>query len=402
MRYQIEAMNPTGGIVTDVIDADSRGRVSQELRERGLMMLKCVEAAGPPRTTVTFTVRHKVTDGDLVLFARQMKMLLTSGAALVPALEAAESQTERPLVRRMVASLREHVEGGQTLTDAMAAQAEIFRPVHRSMIAAGEATARLPEAFGRLADLTQRQLQLRRALVGALVYPAVLSVLCTGVIAVLIGFVVPRFRKLFLNLNSDLPASTELMFAAAMAVRSGWPLLLAAVVLAVAGLVVGLRLPQVRRRLAQISLHLPLVGGLIAKVELAKMLRVWAAMLRSNVPLLETLEQSRAAVRNPVFVDLLTQLEDNVSSGGRIGQTLAQCPHVERIVASAITTGEENGKLGEAVEFVSGWIDDETTQAISSLTRIAEPVLLAVMGLVVGLVALSLFLPLFDIATAGA
>jgi type II secretory pathway component PulF len=394
-------MNGSGAVVADVIDCDTREDAVAELRDRGLMLVKLVAQAEEALATPKFTLKNKVTNGDLVLFARQMKMLLTSGASLVPALEAAEQQSERPPVRAMVAELREHVENGGTLTEAMEQRPDVFKPVHCSMVAAGEATAMLPDAFERLAALTARQQQTRRAIVSALIYPAVLSLLCTGVVGLLLFFVVPRFKTLFADLNSSLPMSTQMMFATAEGLRTYWPILVGVLVAVVVGIVAALRTDQIRQEIARQSLQIPVIGKVVGKLELAKVLRVWAAMLRSNVPLLETIAQSRAAVSNPVFVELLTRLEENVSGGGRIGQTLADSPYIERIAASAITTGEENGRLAESVDFVSGWIDDENTQVITGLTRMAEPVLLAFMGAVVGLVALSLFLPLFDIAAAG-
>jgi type II secretory pathway component PulF len=162
-----------------------------------------------------------------------------------------------------------------------------------------------------------------------------------------------------------------------------------------------LRTRQVRARLDEVLLRVPVLGKLIGRVLLGRVMRIWAAMLRSHVPLLETIDHSKAAASNAVVLRLVHQVEDAVAAGGRVGRVLASSHLVEPIIASAITTGEENGRLNEAVEFVSDWLDEDNTQLIAGAARLAEPALLTLMGLVVASAALALFVPLFDIAAAG-
>jgi len=157
----------------------------------------------------------------------------------------------------------------------------------------------------------------------------------------------------------------------------------------------------VRRRFDALLLKVPMIGRLASRLSFARVLRVWAALLRSHVPLLETIQHSKSTVTNAAFVGLVCDVEEAVTGGGSIGRTLGESELVEPVIASAIRTGEENGRLAEAVEFVSTWMDEENAQLVAGLTRVAEPVLLAAMGLFVGLVAMSLFVPLFDLVTAG-
>ena len=402
MQYQYQAMTSSGAILNNVLDAGSQHEAADELRRKGLVVMR-LEAAGGPVVGHTSGVarRGRVNTRDLLLFARQMKMLLEAGAALVPALQAIEQQTTKPTFCALVRSIREEVEGGGCLADALKKHPRTFKPVFIAMIAAGEASASLPQAFDRLCLLTNAQMQVRRAVVSAVTYPALLTMLCMGVVALMIGFVVPRFKMLFANLNSSLPLTTKVMFNIADFVRDAWPYLLAALAALIAGVVFSLRNKSARRRLDPILLRLPAFGKLIARLELARVLRVWAAMLRSNVPLLDAVRQSRAAVGNAVFADLMSELEQSVETGGRVGTALLKTGCVEPIVGAAIATGEENGRLAESVDFVSAWVDDENRQMIGTLTRVAEPLLLTVMGLLVGAIAMSLFLPLFDIAAGG-
>ena len=181
---------------------------------------------------------------------------------------------------------------------------------------------------------------------------------------------------------------------------AGWPYILGGVVVLVFAVVMCIRMRQTRAWFDEVVLKLPLIGTLVGRLIFARVVRVWAAMLRSHVPLLDTIRQSRAAVTNAAFLRLLANVEESVSSGGRMGQAVAAAGLADPVVVSAIRTGEDNGRLAEATDFVSDWMDDDNTSLIQQITRLVEPVLLAVMGVIVGFVAMGLFLPLFDLATA--
>jgi len=402
MLFVYEALRTDGTAVVDRLEAGDRLAAAGALRERGLVVLRLeattedAPAAGPGWSVLS----HRITHRDRMLFTRQLKMLLEAGAPLVPALEAAEEQTLKPVMRQLLRRLRVRVEQGDSLARALEDEAELFDPVFRSMVATGEATATLPQVFGRLAALAQQQEQARKQVLGALLYPAILSVLMLGVIVVLLLFVVPRFRTLFLSLRSPLPVTTELLFAASeFATRYG----LYVLGLLAAGVTVGvlaLRMPATRAWLDDLQLRLPLLGPLVRRLLFARILRVWAAMLRSHVPVLDALQQSRAAVRNAACLRALAQVEEAVTSGGRLGPSLASTRLADAVIVAALRTGEENGRLAEATEFVSGWLDEDNAATIHQLTRLAEPLLLALMGVVVGFVAMSLFVPLFDLASA--
>ena len=402
MQFAYEAMRTDGATVRDLIDATNSAAAVDALRERGLMVLRLAEQAqtAPAEQRPGLLQSRGVSTRDLIIFTRQMKMLLEAGSPVVPALEATEAQTAKPVFRELLRRLRQRVEEGDSLAAALEPEKKLFDPVFRTMIAAGEATATLPQVFGRLSALAQQRLQTQRMVTGALIYPCVLCLLLIGVVSLLLFFVVPRFSGLFAGLNRPMPALTQLLFFLSDWIRHGWPYVLGALVFAVAWLVIAFRTPAVRTGLDQACLQLPVVGPLLVKLTFARIVRVWAAMLRCHVPLLETIRQSRDAVRNAAFLRLIEQVEEAVSSGGRMAQAIGATKLADPIIVSAIRTGEENGRLAEAVDFVSDWLDEDNTVAVQHVTRLAEPLLLAVMGFVVGGVAMALFIPLFDMATA--
>ncbi len=403
MFFAYEAMRADGTLVTDRLEAGGYGEAVESLREKGLVVMKLDQQADEPRAagpSANLFARNKLTNRDLILFTRQMKMLLESGSPLVPALEATRSQTGRPFTRELVGRLRERVEEGDSLSEAIEAEQDSFDPVFRSMIAAGESTGSLPQVFGQLCNLAYQQQQVRKQVLGAAIYPAVLCVLLTGVVSILLFFVVPRFKTLFENLNSPLPSTTLMLFELSEWLKTGWPYVLAGLLGTVIALVVCFRMPATRAWLDGLILKLPLIGPLASRLILARVIRIWAAMLRCHVPLLDAIKQSRDAVTNAVYARLLGEVQETVASGGRMGQAIGKAKLADPIICSAITTGEENGRLGEAADFVSNWLEEDNANAVQQVTRLAEPLLLALMGLVVGFVAMSLFVPLFDLATA--
>lgn len=403
MQFAYEAMRNDGTTVAAQIQAESHHEAVDALRTKGLIILKLSALAQKEAAAATsgFALRtQRITIRDIILFSRQMTMLLEAGTPVVPALQAAEEQTTKPSMRALLGRLADRVEQGDSLSAAMEHEPDAFDPVFRSMVAAGEATAALSQVFSRLCDLAQQQQRVQKMVVGALLYPAILSVLLVGVVSVLVFFVVPRFEKLFNSLRSPLPATTQMLFHIANWAQEGWPVLLSALVASVATAIIMLRHPRTRVWGEELVLRLPYVGSLISRLIFARVLRVWAALLRCHVPLLETVQQSRETVTNAAFLRLLRRVEDTVSAGGRMAQALASTRMADPVIVSAIRTGEENGRLAEATEFVSQWLEEDNSKALQHTTRLAEPLLLAFMGLVVGFIAMGLFLPLFDLATA--
>lgn len=402
MLFSYRAITSDGAIVADAIDAASRGEAAEALRAEGLAILELDAADGDPTAAGGPAGRRaRTTARALVVFTRQMKMLLESGASLVPALTAIEEQFGRSPFARTIRDIRKSVESGGNLSDAFAQHPRIFRPFFCTIVAAGEATGQMSEAFERLSRLVEHQERINRTVVGAMLYPALLAVMCLGVVNLMFFFVLPRFRTLFDSLHRPLPATTRMMFAIADAFRDYWPVALG-VLLAVLALVVWLAISPLMRPWRDAWLvRVPWVGRMVGRLIFGNVLRIWAAMLRCHVPLIETIQQSRNIVRNHTFRRMIEQMEESVASGGRLGDVLRSDRLVDPIIVSAIATGEENGRLAEAVDFVSRWVDADNEQMIAMATRILEPAMLGLMGLIVGGVAMSLFLPLFDMATVG-
>ncbi len=404
MQITFEALAADGQLRSDSLEAASTAEAAETLRRQGLLVLQ-LRPQRPVAATGRFSLPGWVaargsSAQERALFAREMKMLLESGAPLVDSLSAVERQARNPSFRKTLHGLRVAVEEGATLARGMESSPETFDESMRSMVSAGEATGTLSQSFSRISELLEEQLRVRKTIVTALTYPVLMLVLITVALVTIITFVVPRFRVLFETLRAPVPISTQVLFAV-----SGWLSENRWTVLAACVLAVGFTVPVLRRRggraaLTRQLMRIPLIRSMGARIALARLLRVWSAMLSSHVPLLETVRLSAEAVRGTPLSGLAGALEEALTTGRRIGQVLMESPLIPPVVSSAIATAEANARLPEAVSFVSRWLDEDNARSIRRWTQFLEPLMLVVMGVIVGTVAMSLFIPLFDMATA--
>jgi type IV pilus assembly protein PilC len=405
MAFAYEAFDSGGRRVSGLLEAESAAQATDQLHARGLFVSRVTEKKDAPAAASRMPRKPLLagrpgTTRDLMLLAQQTSMMLRAGSRVVPALEALESQISKPSWREVVCDLRQQVETGSLLSRAMAGYPEIFTNTWRAIVASGESTGQIGQAFDQLAAMTKQQHQTRVRVIGALIYPAVLLAMSFSAVSVLTFFVLPRFGNLYATLKTPLPAMTQWMLAVSGFVIAHKLPVGAAVLTVLASPFLAWRVPAVRIKVDALLVYLPLVGKVVRQIILAKILRVWGTAIHSKVPLLESLELSRNVTRNALFTGLVDQVTVAVSEGRSIGQCLMESDLVPKTMASAIATGEQSGQLGESLLFLAEYADDENAQMLATITRLIEPVILVLMGTTVGTVAVSLFLPLFDLTSA--
>lgn len=336
----------------------------------------------------------------LVQITKQLSVLLRAGSGVVPALSAIQRQMKRPGHAALLGVLINDLEDGSTLTAALRRHPRIFDAVYAAIVAAGEASGALTEMLERLAGIVGKRRALRKKIVGALAYPTLLVAMCANIMMVLLFFVLPRFADMFVQLGVETPSVTRAMLYIAALLRDYWPLILAGAG-AIAGLCVWAALHDAGRQWASnIQLSIPLVGGLRAKLIQAQIFRTMGMLLESGVGVLETLELVRESTRNRRFQQLFSSLEQVVTSGGRLSSAFEDSGLVEPSFCQAIYTGEDTGNLGGTLTFCADVLDESNEELITMVMRLIEPVILIGMGVVVGAVAIALFLPLFDMTSA--
>ncbi len=403
MKLAYQAFDMSGKAVSDTVEASDAAEAVENLRRQGLYVTE-IHAQGGASGGKTGRRRKRLGSGkrlkNLAMFTRQLSVLVTSGTPLVQALGALERQANDKVWKEVVMSLRGRVEEGATLSQAMQAQPDVFDPVCRSLIAAGESSGSFDTMLDRLATLSRKQLHVRGAIVGALIYPALLIVVAMGVLALMLLFVLPRFAGLFQSLDVPLPIMTKLLMKLSGALRSYWwtiPLaggggffLARSWIFSLAG----------KRTIDTVLLKVPVAGPVLQNFAVARIARVLGVLVTGKVPLLEALGLARETSRNVNYMELVSKAEEAVTRGSSMSTAFAASNLVSPSLCEAIKSGEQSGQMGPLLLNIADFLDEENEVVVKSLTSILEPLILVVLGLVVGFVALSMFLPLFDLTSA--
>lgn len=398
MKFTYHAFDRSGKAVTGQVDADDLAQATELLRRQNLFVSN-IERGGDgtsalaPRQTRSAGKHLRVVAG----FTRQLGVLVSTGTPVVEALGALERQAMDAKFKAAVARLRAKVEEGSTLAAAMEEQPDFFNAVARSLVAAGESSGKLDAMLTRLAELTRQQLRIRTALVGAMVYPCLLMVVALGVLTTMLVFVLPRFTGLFKTLNAPLPPTTKALMAVSEALTGYWFICVPAIALAVGGLVFWLKSPGGRRATDTLSISAPKLSTMTRNFATARLARLIGVLLESKVALLESLELTRQAFSNHHYVEMLRKAQEGVTRGEPLSQSLTASGLVAPSVCEAVRNGERTGQVGRVLLSMADFLDEENEVVVKSLTSILEPIILIVLGAVVGLVATSMFMPLFDL-----
>jgi len=402
MRLAYEAYDRGGRLVTGSIDAASTREATERLYADGLYVTRLSGAsdeAAPEQGSGLLAGRCGGLK-QLVVITRQLSVLASTGTQVVEALAAVERQIPPGSWRRVLGDVRRDVEEGKSLTEALAKHPRHFDPIYRSLIAAGESGGQLPAMLERLAVIKRKQLKIRSAVLGALSYPILLTCLSIVVVVVMLLAVLPRFAGLFEALDAPLPPTTRALISLSESIKTYWWAVTPALLGIVGGVVWFVRSAPGRRWIDNVSISLPVLGPFVKALVTARVARTLGVLLEAKVPLLESLALTRAAAGNTRYVQLLESAEERVTRGEPISAALRDSPLIAPGVTEAVITGERAGRVGEVLISVADYMDEDNEVVIRSMMSLLEPVILVALGGAVGFVAMSLFLPLFDLTSA--
>lgn len=401
MKVAYLAFDKAGHRVSDTLEAEDVAEATEVLRRRGLYVTeisggeaKAHAAARRARRAGRESRRLR----NLAVLARHLHAVVSCGTPLVEALGAMERQAKKGPWRDALADVRHRVEEGASLSAAMETRPDCFDSVCRSLIAAGEASGNLAAMLDRVATMTRKRLHTRNAVRGAMVYPALLLGVAAVVLVLLLVLVIPRFAELFASMDMPLPPTTEALILASGALRSYWWLALVLIVGPAVALRMYLVRPAGRRALDTVALRLPQVGRAVRSFCTARLARVLGELLESHVSILNALDLTREAVGNCHYVALVDRAKDAIVRGKPMSAAFAETDLVSPSVCEAVRNGEQNGQVGPLLLNIADFLDEENEVVVRSLTSIIEPAILVLMGILVGGVAVSMFLPLFDLA----
>ncbi len=400
MKLRYRAFDSKGQPSVGVIEADSDADAMEKLRKQGLYATEIT--ADGARTSGAKPVRmaggHKRLR-NLAIMMREMSVLVSSGTPVVQALGALERQVTDDKWRDVINGVRTRVEEGSTMSEAMAEFPTYFDPVSRSMIAAGESSGQLDAMLERLAMMTRQRAYISSSLMGAMIYPALLVTVSISVMIVMMVFVLPRFAGLFETLDAPLPPTTKILMSISAVLRSYWWAMLVGIgalgfaARTWAGSASG------KRRVDSLIIDVPVFGKIIRNFAVARIARVLGVLIKSRVPLLDALQLTRESTTNTRYAALIADAEEAVTRGEAMSTVFNASDLVLPSMAEAVRNAEQSGRVGEVLVHVADFMDQDNDVIIRSLTSIIEPIILIGLGIMVAFVAISLFLPLFDLTS---
>lgn len=401
MKLTYEGFDASGKAVSGGIDAPDAREAGERLRKQGIFVSSVSVEQATDRTRGTSGKRSKGRAPkrlhNVSMFTRQLSMLCTAGTPIVQALVALERQTKDTSWREAIGAIRARVEEGASLAQAMEARPAHFDSVTRSLIGAGEAGGQLPAMLQRLSALSRQQLHVRHAVLGALTYPSVLMLIAVNVLILMLVFVLPRFAEMFESLDAPLPPTTAMLMSASAFIRSQWPWVVGGLVACVGGGVAFFRSAQGRVTIDTLLIRTPKFGAITRNVLSARMIRLLGVLVEAKIPLVEAIGLCRAAAGNMHFEALLDRAEDAVTRGEPMSDALSSDRLLPPNVCEAVRNGEASGQIGPVMLSMAEFLDEDNEVTLRALSSIIEPLILVVLGAVVGFVALSMFLPLFDL-----
>jgi type IV pilus assembly protein PilC len=388
-----------GNVVEGQLEADDASLVAGKLRQMGYTPIAIEQRAGSSlKSDVKIPgLSGRVKLKDVAVFSRQFATMINSGLSLIRALAILTEQTENPQLAKVVNEVRLDVERGSALSVALSRHPKVFNRLYVAMVKSGEAGGVLDSVLLRLADTIEKQVELRRKIRSAMTYPIVVLSICTLIATAMLLFIVPQFKAIYADLGGELPLPTKVLISISSLLRKFFPIF---VLLAIGAFWLFRRWsksPAGKPKWDAFKLRVPVFGALTRKAALARFSRTLAALTRSGVGILEALDIVAETAGNEVVSTAVRETQGAVKRGDTLARPLAQHEVFPAMVVQMIAVGEETGALDEMLDKIADFYDQEVAATVDALTSLIEPMLIVIMGVIVGGMIISLYLPMFNI-----
>jgi len=397
--FQYAVRDRSGQVVTGKIEADSPAQVASKLKSMGYAPLKisAVDGGGMNKELSLPRLGSKVKLKEIAVFARQFSTMINSGLSMLRALSILEEQQPNKKFAEVIGEVRGEVESGSALSTSMAKHPDIFAPLMINMIRAGEVGGFLDAVLLQIADNYESEVKLRGKVKSAMTYPVAVLVMAILLTIGMLLFVVPTFSKLFQDLGGQLPAPTQMLVTLSNFLKVG---IVPIVIISIIGFVVWVRIKnqdRVREFVDPIKLKMPIFGGLFQKIALARFCRNLGTMLHSGVPILQSLDIVADTSGNKVITHAVRDIEESVRRGESLTQPLSQHDVFPAMVVQMLAVGEDTGALDSMLKKIADFYDAEVESTTEQLTALIEPLMIAILGGIVGSMIIALYMPIFKI-----
>jgi len=413
--FMYEAMNSVGQPVKDEIDATTSEEAISKVRALGYFPTKIKEkalrkgaaaargaAAAAGAAPAKRRVAGAVSKKQLTTFTRQLSTLIDAGLPILRSLRILEQQQKPGMLRVAIRIVAEDVEGGSTLSEAMARHPKAFDRLYTNMVRAGELGGVLDVILQRLADFMEKTQTLKRKVIGAMIYPVAVITFASLIVLGIMIFVVPSFQTIFADMGERLPGITRTLLGMSTWIKDdfGW-LVLLGVPFGIFGIFRLLKLSDGGRYFVDnLKLHTPILGRIVSKTSVARFSRTLGTLLTAGVPILEALQITSDTSGNAVFARAMSSVHDGIREGESFADPLRQAKVVEPMVVNMIDVGEETGELDKMLNKVADTYDEEVDTLVSGMVSLLEPVMVITLGLIVGFIVVALFMPMVSLLNA--
>jgi len=394
--FKWKGKNKTGNSLRGNIDAISEQSAILKLRQQGLIPVSLKPTT--EKRKITLPIKRKVNQKELMTSTKQLFVMLKSGVSLTKSIDVLANQQKNAKFAEILRDVKKNIEEGLSFADALRKHKNVFPPLYTSTVEAGEMGGNLDESLENIAALLERSLTLKRKIKGALAYPVIVSIVAIAVIILILVKVIPTFAGIYQSAGMHLPLPTTIIINISMFVRKAFlPIILGIIALVIIIKLLHKRNERARKFIDNVLLHLPLFGKLINKGIVARLSTTISSLVKGGLPLLEAINIAVKTAGNKVIEDALSSIRDKIRKGETVANAFSQAHIFEPMVVQMISVGEETGALDEMLENVSRFYEAEVDDTVKNLTSIMEPVMIVVLGGIIGFIVIAMYLPIFKL-----
>jgi len=403
--FAFKAMDVAGASTAGELEAESKAQVSEQLRQRGLIVLDVSEKKEPFKVEQLWQTWKGIDKRELAVFSRQFATLVASGMPMLRSLHTLEEQTQDERIKEAIGGVRADIEAGSTLEQAMARHPEVFDRLYRAMVRSGEQSGRLEDALDRIAYQVEKTDALRRQVKSAMMYPVLIFGFAMVVLVAIVAFVIPVFVGIFEEIGEEnpeastsLPLPTQICVTASNALTGYWYILFPALIAAFVGFFRWKRTESGKAIWDRFILRLPMqVGDVIQKVALARWSRTFSGSVSAGVPMLQAIKLTGDTAGNIVLENAMDDVYSSVKRGGSIAKPIQGHDIFPPMVGHMVAVGEETGQLETMLAKVADFYETEVDAKVKALTSLIEPIMIVFIGAIVGFIVIAMYLPIFSI-----
>ena len=409
-------------LVEGTIEAASSDAAVDALSDQGLLPMLVKESktpapaaasasgsksAAPPRARLDspaavpkLRLSGRIRLAEITILSRQLASLLRAGVPILRGLSIISAQSDNPRLKKLIKDMEDKVSNGEPLSSVMAGYPKYFPPIMLAMVRTGEDSGTLDTALLRVAEYRQRQEEILARVRTAMAYPVLMALVGAGTIIFMFTFVIPKLSGLFNNLGSKLPLPTRILMSISHAMQNRVAWIIVGALVAGIALYLRARPNDARRLWSRFSLKAPALGDFVLKADMARFARTLELLLKAGIPILRAIEITTPVLSNDILRSEMKKMHEGITAGGTFGQSLAKSREYPLFMTNLVTVGEESGKLDEAMDEIARFYERETDEAIKVLTSLMEPIMILVMGAIVGFIVIAMMLPMFELSLA--